>query len=147
MGDKKRVGFTCGAFDILHTGHTLMLKECKDVCDYLIVGLQIDPSVDRKSKNSPVQDLEERRIMLESIKYVDEIRVYKTERDLLVMLVELHKEHPDMVRILGADWMGRPFTGHQLKIRTYFNSRDHGYSSSSLRERIFLAEQQKRGES
>ena len=82
----KKTGFTCGAFDVLHTGHALMFKECKDHCDHLIVGLQKDPSIDRPGKNRPVQSLEERMIMLESIKWVDEILVYDTEESLYQIL-------------------------------------------------------------
>ena len=139
---KKVRGFTCGAFDLLHAGHALMLKECKEHCDYLIVGLQKDPSVDRPEKNSPVQDYEERDIMIKSIKWVDEVVYYNTENDLY----ELLKSCDIDVRILGADWKGKDFTGHDLPIRTEFNSRDHGYSTSSIRERVYRAELIKRKE-
>ena len=98
-----KVGFTCGAFDLLHTGHALMLKECKDHCDYLIVGLQRDPSVDRTSKNKPVQSYEERDIMLSSIKWVDEIVYYDTEEELGLLLRSL----PIDIRIIGSDWKGK----------------------------------------
>jgi len=133
---KKVVGFTCGAFDVMHTGHILMLKEAKSVCDYLIVGVQSDPSIDRSSKNKPVQSYEERIIMVQAIKYVDEIVLYDTEDDLVDMLTRLN---PD-IRILGSDWKDKKYTGWELPIKPYFNSRDHGYSSSSLRRRIFKAE-------
>jgi len=133
-------GFTCGAFDLLHAGHALMLKECKNHCDYLIVGLQRDPSVDRKNKNKPVQDYEERDIMIRSIKWVDEVVYYDTEEDLYELLKSIDID----VRIVGADWQGKPFTGHDLPINVVFNSRDHGYSTSSLRERVYQAELIKR---
>ena len=133
-------GFTCGAFDLLHAGHALMLKECKDHCDYLVVGLQRDPSVDRKNKNKPVQDYEERDIMIRSIKWVDEVVYYDTEEDLYELLKSIDID----VRIVGADWQGKPFTGHDLPINVVFNSRDHGYSTSSLRERVYQAELIKR---
>ena len=136
----KTVGFTCGAFDLLHTGHALMLKECKDHCDYLIVGLQRDPNVDRPEKNKPVQSYEERDIMLSSIKWVDEIVYYDTEEELGHLLRSL----PIDIRIIGADWKGKEYTGHELRIPVVFNSRDHGYSTSSLRERVYKAEAQKR---
>lgn len=136
----KKKGFTCGAFDLLHAGHALMLKECKDHCDYLIVGLQRDPSVDRKNKNKPVQDYEERDIMIRSIKWVDEVVYYDTEEDLYELLKSIDID----VRIVGADWQGKPFTGHDLPINVVFNSRDHGYSTSSLRERVYQAELIKR---
>lgn len=135
-----KVGFTCGAFDLLHTGHALMLKECKDHCDYLIVGLQRDPSVDRTSKNKPVQSYEERDIMLSSIKWVDEIVYYDTEEELGLLLRSL----PIDIRIIGSDWKGKEYTGHELRIPVVFNSRDHGYSTSSLRERVYNAEVAKR---
>lgn len=133
-------GFTCGAFDLLHAGHALMLKECKDHCDYLIVGLQRDPSIDRPNKNKPVQDYEERDIMVRSIRWIDEVVYYDTEEDLY----ELLRATDIDVRIVGADWQGKPFTGHDLPINVVFNSRDHGYSTSSLRERVYQAELIKR---
>ncbi|MHA2020130.1 MAG: adenylyltransferase/cytidyltransferase family protein [Candidatus Thorarchaeota archaeon] len=138
------VGFTCGSFDLLHAGHALMLEECKNVCDYLIVGLQTDPSIDRESKNRPVMSMVERHTMLNAVKYVDEIRTYETEDDLYSLLKQLHIEHPDVVRILGADWKGKKFTGYDLPIKTYFNSRNHGYSTTSLRERVYVAESLKK---
>jgi len=137
---KPTKGFTCGAFDLLHAGHALMLKECKDHCDYLIVGLQRDPSIDRKDKNKPVQDYEERDIMVRSIRWIDEVVYYDTEEDLY----ELLKTTDIDVRIVGADWQGKSFTGHDLPINVVFNSRDHGYSTSSLRERVYQAELIKR---
>lgn len=133
-------GFTCGAFDLLHAGHSLMLKECKDYCDYLIVGLQRDPNIDRPEKNKPVQSYEEREIMLSSIKYVDEIVFYDTEDDLESLLKEIDID----VRIIGADWKDKKYTGWQLDIPVVFNSRDHGYSTSDLRERVYKAEVLKR---
>tara|TARA_R100000664_G_C2750726_1_gene138047 strand:- start:1803 stop:2237 length:435 start_codon:yes stop_codon:yes gene_type:complete len=138
---KNKIGFTCGAFDLLHTGHALMLKEAKSVCDYLIVGLQSDPSIDRPNKNKPVQEFEERKIMLESIKYVDGIITYSTELELYNLLSEMK---PD-IRIIGADWKNKAFTGHELPIQVYFNSRDHNWSTSNLRNRIWNAENLKRG--
>ena len=131
-----KVGFTCGAFDVLHTGHVLMLEEAKSVCDYLIVGVQSDPNIDRSSKNKPVQSYDERIITVQAIKYVDEIVLYNTEDDLVNLLKRLK---PD-IRILGADWQGKKYTGWELPIEPYFNSRNHGYSSSSLRKRIAHAE-------
>jgi len=130
------VGFTCGAFDILHTGHALMLEEASNACDYLIVGVQSDPSIDRKEKNKPVQTYEERIIMVDAIKHVDDIMLYNTEEELFELLKQLK---PD-IRILGADWKGKKYTGSDLGIQAYFNSRNHGYSTSSLRKRIFIAE-------
>ncbi len=133
-----KIGFTCGAFDLCHAGHMLMFKECKEHCDYLIVGLHTDPTIDRPEKNKPVQDLEERRIQLEAVKYIDKIVMYDTENDLY----ELLKSNPYNidVRIIGADWEGKPFTGHDLPLETVFNSRSHSYSSSDLRRRVAAAE-------
>lgn len=131
-------GFTCGTFDLCHAGHMLMFKECKEYCDYLIVGLQADPSVDRPEKNKPVQSLEERMIQLEGVRYIDKIIVYHTEKELYEILEE--NEHNIDMRIIGADWKGKPFTGHDLPIKTIFNSRPHSYSSSDLRRRIKEAE-------
>jgi glycerol-3-phosphate cytidylyltransferase len=130
-------GFTCGAMDLLHAGHVLMLKECREQCDYLIVGLQKDPSETSeeyrgKRKNKPIETLEERRIRLEGCKYVDEIRTYESEEDLYELLQELN---PD-VRFLGADWKDKKYTGHDLPIKIVFNSRDHKFSSTDLRQRI-----------
>lgn len=130
------VGFTCGAFDLTHAGHVLMFKECKEVCDYLIVGLQRDPSIDRPFKNKPVQTVEERMIMLSELKPIDEIFIYSTEHDLLKFL----KKRRIDVRILGADHKDYPFTGDKLPIKTYFNRRDHPFSSSNLRMRVYEAE-------
>lgn len=131
-----KIGFTCGAFDLLHAGHILMLKEAREQCDFLIVGLQSDPSLDRSDKNKPIQNLEERQIQLEGCRYVDEITFYNTEAELVELLRKLN---PD-IRILGADWQDRPFTGHELDIPVYFNSRTHNYSSSELRQRIAQSE-------
>jgi len=136
----KKVGFTCGAFDLLHAGHTLMLREAREQCDYLIVGIQSDPSLDRHDKNTPIQSYEERITMVRAIRYVDEVALYDTENDLLELL---EKINPD-VRIVGADWREKEYTGHKLPIKVYFNKRDHEWSTSDLRERVFLAEKKKR---
>jgi len=132
-------GFTCGAFDLLHAGHALMLKECKSYCDYLIVGVQTDPSIDRKEKNKPVQNFEERVTMVKSIKWVDEVVFYETESDLY----ELLKKLPINIRIVGSDWKGKKFTGYDLNTTVVFNTRDHGYSTSELRKRVYESEKLK----
>lgn len=136
---KNHIGFTCGSFDLMHTGHMLMLKEAKEVCEFLVVGVQEDPTVDRKNKNKPIQSYEERIEMVKSCKYVNEVVLYKTEKDLYGLLKEMK---PD-VRIIGSDWKGKKFTGYDLDIEVYYNKRDHDYSTSSLRKRVFLAESQK----
>jgi len=135
-----KIGFTCGAFDLLHTGHALMLKEARVQCDHLIVAVQSDPSLDRPEKNSPIQSYEERTIMVKAIRWVDEVRFYDTESDLYALLEEIK---PD-VRIVGIDWQGKQFTGCELPIKIYFNSRDHGWSTSDLRDRVYRAESDKR---
>jgi|SRR6185369_13590384 len=128
------VGFTAGAMDLLHAGHVLMLKECREQCDFLIVGLQTDPSIDRPEKNEPVETLKERMIRLEGCRYVDKIITYDTEEDLYNILKELN---PD-VRFMGADWKDRPnYSRDRLpNMKVVYNSRDHSYSSSDLRKRI-----------
>lgn len=142
MKNGKRVGITAGAFDLCHAGHMLVFKEAKEVCDYLIVALQDDPSLTPasyrgKQKNRPIMSLEERRIILEGIKYVDEIVIYSSEEDLYRLLLELNPE----VRIIGADWQGKQFTGYDLPMELHFNSREHSYSTSELRARVHAAEQ------
>ena len=140
MSEKRgRVGFTCGAFDLLHAGHIMMLQEAKSVCDHLIVAVQSDPSIDRASKNMPIQEYKERIIQVEAVRYVDEVVLYDTEEDLVHLLTKLN---PD-VRIIGADHKGKKFTGWELPIDLYFNGRDHGYSTSELRQRIYEAEKLK----
>jgi len=140
MQKSKIVGITFGSFDLCHYGHVLMFEECKQYCDYLIVGVQSDPSIDRPEKNSPIQSHEERLGLVNSIKFVDEVKSYNTESDLVDMLKEVN---PD-IRILGADHEGTKFTGYELSsIKTIFNSRDHGYSTSELRRRVYEAEKKK----
>lgn len=130
------MGFTAGALDFTHAGHFLMLKECKEHCDKLIVGLHTDPSIDRPEKNRPILSVKERGIILEGIKYIDEIVEYDTEADLVKLLKKIK---PD-VRFIGEDWKGKPFTGHELNIPIFWNTRKHAYSSSNLRRKIFEAE-------
>jgi glycerol-3-phosphate cytidylyltransferase len=131
--------------DLLHAGHILMLQECHTQCDHLIVGLHTDPSVDRPHKNKPIQSFEERYTQLAACRHVDEIVTYDTEADLEALIERLR---PD-VRFLGADWQGKDFTGRalcdRLGIQVCFNSRDHSYSSSNLRERVYWAEALRRG--
>lgn len=132
----KSVGIVASTFDLLHAGHVMMLREAKSQCDHLICALQIDPSVDRKEKNSPIQTIVERYVQLSAVKYVDEIVVYHTEKDLEDIL-ELY---PINVRILGEEYKDKDFTGREIckrrGIRIHFNKRDHRFSSSSLRKRV-----------
>lgn len=143
MRDGKRVGFTAGAFDLCHAGHILMFEEAKSQCDYLIAGLHTDPTIDRPgTKNKPVMSVEERRIILSNIRYIDEIVEYDTEAELYAILRD--NPHGIDVRILGVEYKDKPFTGHDLSMDVYFNTRDHGYSSTELRKRVFEAEAAKR---
>jgi glycerol-3-phosphate cytidylyltransferase len=138
-----KIGFTCSTFDLLHAGHVSMLQEAKTQCDYLICGLQNDPTLDRPTKNAPVQSIVERQMQLKGSRYVDEVWVYNTEKDLEDLLLTL----PIDVRILGVEYEGKEFTGreicHKRGIELYFNGRDHSFSSSSLRKRVFEAEREK----
>ena len=131
-----KVGFTCSTFDLLHAGHLIMLREAKEQCDYLICGLQVDPSVDRAEKNAPVQTVVERYTQLKGVEYVDEIIPYGTEEDLEDIL----SMYPINVRILGEEYRDKPFTGRDIcrkrDIELYFNKRDHRFSSSDLRSRV-----------
>lgn len=130
-------GFTASSFDLLHAGHIMMLREAKSICDYLIVGLQIDPSIDREGKNKPVQPFMERFIQISAVKYVDEVIPYKTEQDLRDLLIHL----PIDVRILGEDHYGKKFTGWDLEEKglhaIYFNRRKHNWSTTNLRTGVY----------
>jgi glycerol-3-phosphate cytidylyltransferase len=134
------VGFTASTFDLLHAGHVAMLREAKEQCDYLICGLQVDPSVDRAEKNKPIQTLVERYIQLSGIKYVDEIVCYQTEEDLKDIL-ELYDIN---TKIMGEEYRNKDFTGKDIckrrGIQLYFNKRDHRFSSSDLRRRVAESE-------
>ena len=140
----KKIGITFSTFDMLHAGHIAMLSEAKNHCDYLICGLQTDPTIDRPdTKNKPIQSIVERQIQLAATRYVDEIVVYNTEKDLEDILLTL----PIDVRILGVEYQDKEFTGKDIcnkrNIKLIFNSRDHSFSSSSLRKRVAEAERQK----
>jgi len=136
--NKEIIGFTCGAFDLCHYGHILMFKECRSKCDHLIVGLQVNPSRDRPEKNAPIQSLEERWGQLDAVKYIDDIITYETEKDLIKLLTDLEIS----VRFVGADWKNKDYTGRDLDTPVIFNSRDHSFSTSELRRRIFLSEEE-----
>ena len=136
MEKKVKVGFTCSTFDLLHAGHEQMLRDAKSVCDYLIVGLQTDPTIDRKDKNKPIQSIVERYVQLQAVKYVDEIITYSTEKDLEDIL-NMYKLN---VRIVGEEYRDKNFTGKDIcqkrGIQLYFNKRDHRFSSTDLRSRV-----------
>jgi glycerol-3-phosphate cytidylyltransferase len=137
----KKIGITFSTFDMLHAGHIAMLAEARNHCDYLICGLQTDPTIDRPdTKNRPVQSIVERQIQLAACRYVDEVVVYQTEQDLVDLLLIL----PLDVRVLGVEYEHKDFSGkaecHQRNIEIIFNGRDHSFSSSSLRKRVSEAE-------
>ena len=139
--DGKKIGITFSTFDMLHAGHIAMLAEAKNHCDYLICGLQTDPTIDRPdTKNCPVQSIVERQIQLAACRYVDEVVVYQTEQDLVDLLLIL----PLDVRVLGVEYEHKDFSGksecYQRNIEIIFNGRDHSFSSSSLRKRVVEAE-------
>lgn len=138
-----KIGIVFSQFDILHAGHIAMLSEAKNHCDYLIAGLQNNAQWDRPDKNAPIQSIVERQISLSAVRFVDEIVVYNTEKDLEDILLTL----PVDVRILGVEYMEKDFTGRAIcekrRIELIFNSRDHSFSSSSLRKRVAEAEKNK----
>ena len=138
-----RIGFTASQFDMLHAGHIAMLSEAKNHCDYLIAGLQNNAAWDRPEKNAPIQSIVERQIQLAATRYVDEIVVYNTEKDLEDILLTL----PLDVRILGVEYRDKEFTGRDIcisrDIELIYNKRDHSFSSSSLRKRVAEAENKK----
>jgi len=141
----KKIGITFSTFDMLHAGHIAMLAEAKNHCDYLIAGLQTDPTIDRPdTKNRPVQSIVERQIQLAACRYVDEVVIYQTEQDLVDLLLIL----PLDVRVLGVEYAEKDFTGRKecqsRDIEIVFNGRDHSFSSSSLRKRVAEAEQTKK---
>ena len=130
------VGFTASAFDLLHAGHVQMLREAREHCDYLICGLQMDPTIDRPDKNAPIQTIVERYTQLKAISYVDEIIPYLTESDLCDILSMYHID----IRILGVESKEKDFSGKDIcrkrGIDLYFNKRDHRFSTSDLRKRV-----------
>jgi glycerol-3-phosphate cytidylyltransferase len=140
-----KIGFNCSAFDLLHTGHVTMLKKEKELCDYLKVALQVDPTIDRPGiKNKPIQSVYERYVQLQACRYVDEILVYETEQDLLNLLMtqDIH------IRFLGDEYREKNYTGKQYcmdhGIELYYHPRRHPYSSTELRNRVYELEKVKR---
>ena len=129
-------GITFSSFDLFHSGHVAMLKEAKSKCDYLMVGLQTDPTIDRPEKNKPIQSVFERYVQLEGCKYIDEVIPYATEQDLIDILLTYKVD----VRFIGEEYQGKEFTGKQLcidkSINIHYNKRQHSFSTSGLRKRI-----------
>jgi glycerol-3-phosphate cytidylyltransferase len=136
MKELKIVGITASTFDLFHAGHVKMLEEAKQHCDYLIIALQTDPTIDRPEKNKPVQSIVERYIQVDGCKWVNEIIPYATEKDLEDILASFKID----VRILGEEYREKEFTGRQIcnnrGIELIFNKRDHSFSSSELRKRV-----------
>lgn len=144
LGSEKVIGITFSSFDLLHAGHVMMLAEAKQQCDYLICGLQIDPTLDRPEKNRPVQTVVERYVQLQGCQYVDKIVPYSTEQDLEDILRSFKVD----VRVVGDEYKDKNFTGRayceEKGIRLYFNSRDHRFSSSGLRKIVAAREAERR---
>ena len=135
-----RTGFTCSTFDLFHAGHILMLEEAKKQCDFLIIGLQTDPTIDRPdTKNKPIQGVFERWAQLKACKFVDQIIPYSSEKELRDILLSF----PIDIRILGEEYKGKEFTGHDIPMEYYFNQRRHSFSTTELRQRVVDAENNK----
>lgn len=130
-----KIGFTCGVFDLFHAGHVLMLKECREHCDYLIVALNkaehISSSIN-PGKQPPLFTIEERKLIMSSCRYVDEVLEYNSEEELLNIL----KTKSISIRFLGEDYRGRPITGADLPIEIYYTDRSHGLSTSLYKNRL-----------
>jgi glycerol-3-phosphate cytidylyltransferase len=140
----RKIGITCSTFDLLHTGHIIMLEECKKYCDYLICALQVDPTIDRSEKNKPVQSLVERYIQLDAVSYVDKIIPYSTEEELETIFASLDLD----VRIIGEEYKHKEYTAKKIcqkrGIKVIYNKRDHDFSTTNLRKRIYEQESAKR---
>jgi len=142
--NKKIIGITCSTFDLLHSGHVIMLKECKKYCNYLICALQNDPTIDRPEKNKPIQSIVERYVQLDAVKYVDKIIPYNTEKELIDIFSSLDLD----IRIIGEDYKDKNFTAKDVclkrKIKIIYNKRFHNYSTSNLRKKIYDLENKKK---
>jgi glycerol-3-phosphate cytidylyltransferase len=140
----RKIGITCSTFDLLHTGHIIMLEECKKYCDFLICALQVDPTIDRSEKNKPVQSLVERYIQLDAVSYVDKIIPYSTEEELETIFASLDLD----VRIIGEEYKHKEYTAKKIcqkrGIKVIYNKRDHDFSTTNLRKRIYEQESAKR---
>ena len=141
---KMKTGVTFSTFDLFHAGHVKMLEEAKSKCDYLIVGLQLDPSIDRPEKNKPTQSIIERYVQLRACKYIDEVIPYVTEEDLIDVLSSFKID----LRIIGEEYKEKEFTGkdycNKKGIEIYYNKREHRFSSSALRNQIAKVENSKK---
>ena len=136
----KKIGFTCSCWDLLHAGHNLFLRDAYNNCDILIVGLQTDPTIDRPEKNKPIQSFEERSIQIESCRWIEYYFIYDTEKNLYESIKMLN---PD-IRFLGDDYVGKKFTGDDLRIEIYYHKRsDHTFSTTNLRRIVYEREREK----
>jgi glycerol-3-phosphate cytidylyltransferase len=130
-----KIGFACGVFDLFHAGHVLMLKECKEHCDYLIVALNKAENISEKinpGKQKPIFSIEERVLIMNACKYVDEVVVYNTEDELLTIM----KTKNINIRFLGEDYRGKTITGSELDLELYYTDRSHGLSTSLYKEKL-----------
>jgi glycerol-3-phosphate cytidylyltransferase len=138
------IGITCSTFDLLHAGHIIMLEECKKYCDYLICALQVDPTIDRPEKNKPIQTLVERYIQLDAVQYVNKIIPYNNEEELETLFSSLDLD----IRIIGEEYKDKNFTGKEIcqnrGIKLVYNKRDHDFSTTNLRKRIYIQESNKK---
>ncbi len=138
--ENTKIGFTCSCWDLLHAGHNLFLKDCKENSQILIVGLQTDPTIDRPEKNKPVQSFAEREIQVQSCRWIDYYFVYETEFELLESIKKLSPN----VRFLGDDYVGKKFTGSDLDIEIYYHKRsENNFSTTNLRKNIYEKEKNK----
>lgn len=130
------VGITFSSFDLFHSGHVAMLKEARANCDYMIVGLQTDPTIDRPNKNKPIQSVFERYVQLEGCKYIDEIIPYESEKDL----TDIFLTYGIDIRFIGEEYKDKDFTAKQIcvdkNIKIHYNKRQHSFSTTNLRKRI-----------
>lgn len=140
LNKNKKIGFTCSCWDLLHAGHNLFLRDAKNNCDILVVGLQTDPTIDRPTKNKPIQSIEERRIQVESCRWIDYYFEYSTEQSLYDALKKLNPN----IRFLGDDYINKKFTGDDLDIEIYYHKRsEHDFSTTNLRKIIYEQEKLK----
>lgn len=137
----KKIGFTASSFDLLHPGHIAMLAEAKSHCDFLVVGLLTDPTISRpETKNKPVQSTFERFVQIQAISYIDELIPFDSEEDLEQM-IKMIKPH---IRFCGIEYKGTHHTGWNIPgVDIFYNRRDHDYSTTELRERVYEMEKKK----
>ena len=125
-------GLIAGNFDIIHPGYIKTFRECKENCDHFTVLLHSDPTIERPSKLKPILSVNERIEVLSSIKYIDDIKVYTYEKEL----IELLKCGGFNIRFLGNDYIGKSFTGIELNIDIHYLSRSHGWSTTKFKKLI-----------